>query len=183
MVNLFLAWTSYWTNNWSAVDLRCHYANVTSMMQFTSCYLALIYAYQSIYSISIVSSLKPKYHHADGVAVIVCTVSFFFYLRPVLVFYSGIVIACCLSMCPCVHPCVSSKLVRTITCHTFKLDSPNLDQNCKNTLAKIPIVLGVHLPWTSRSNLTENQNLFHFVLLQAISHHWQKLKPTNSDER
>ena len=67
---------------------------------------------------------------------------FFFYLRPVLVFYSGIVIACCLSMCPCVHPCVSSKLVRTITCHTFKLDSPNLDPNRKNTLAKIAIVLG-----------------------------------------
>ena len=68
-----------------------------------------------------------------------------FYPRPVLAF--GYCRWLRLSVCVC----GKHLLVRAITCHAFKLESPNLEQN---TLVKIPIVLGGNWPWTSRSNLT-----------------------------
>ena len=49
---------------------------------------------------------------------------------------SGIVVACvCVSVCPCVRVsvcvCVNHGLVRALTHHSFKLESPNLEQRCK----------------------------------------------------
>ena len=41
---------------------------------------------------------------------------------------------------------VNHKLVYVITCHPFKLESPNIDQNMQNILLKVPIVL--EADWT-----------------------------------
>ena len=50
------------------------------------------------------------------------------------------------SVCVCVCVCGNHLLVRAITCHPFKLESPNLDQKSKTPWG--------NWPWTSRSNLT-----------------------------
>ena len=61
-----------------------------------------------------------------------------FYLRPVLAF----------GYCRCQHlfPCpsirVNHELHRVITCHPFKLESPNLDQKCKTPWLRSLLFLG-----------------------------------------
>ena len=66
------------------------------------------------------------------------------------------------SVCVSVRPCVNHELVRAMTHHPSKLGSTNLDHRCKNTLAKIPIVLGGDWPWPSRSNLTSKSRFTPF---------------------
>ena len=57
-----------------------------------------------------------------------------FYTRPVLAFrYCRCLRLCvCVSAWPCV--CINHGLVRTITHHSFKLESPNLEKRCKRRL-------------------------------------------------
>ena len=80
--------------------------------------------------------------------------TFIHYPRPVLDF------GCCRclrlsvpSVRPSVRPSVT-KFVHAITRQPFKLGSPKLDQICKKTLVKIPIVLWDDWSWPSRSNWT-----------------------------
>ena len=67
---------------------------------------------------------------------------------------TGIVIAC---VCVCVCIC-QLLLVRMITHHTFRLESPDLDEKMQNILLKVPIVLGADWAWPSMSNLTSFKN-------------------------
>ena len=62
-------------------------------------------------------------------------------------------------LCVCVYLCVCHLLlVRTITHHTFQLESPNLNEKMQNILLKVPIVLGADWAWSSMSNLTSSKN-------------------------
>ena len=45
------------------------------------------------------------------------------------------------SVCPSIRVCGNNELVRAITQHPFKLESPNLDQKMQNILLKVCIVL------------------------------------------
>ena len=66
---------------------------------------------------------------------------------------------CCHRLCVCVYLCVCQLLlVRTITHHTFQLESHDLDEKMQNILLKVPIVLGADLAWPFMSNLTSFQN-------------------------
>ena len=57
---------------------------------------------------------------------------------------SGIVVACvCVSVCSCVRVCINHGLVRTITHHSFKLESPNLEQRCKRPRLRSQLFWGM----------------------------------------
>ena len=47
------------------------------------------------------------------------------------------------SVCLCVCVCGNHLLVRAITCHPFKLESPNLDQNSKTPWLKSLLFWGL----------------------------------------
>ena len=72
----------------------------------------------------------------------------FYYPRPVLAF--GYCRWLRLSVCVC----GKHLLVRAITCHAFKLESPNLDNKSKTPWLRSLLFWGGNWPWTSRSNLT-----------------------------
>ena len=109
-----------------------------------------------------------------------------FYPRPV--WPSGIVVACvCLSVCPSVRPsvCVCGKhlLVRAITQHPFKLGSPNLDNRCKRPWLRSLLFWGViDLDLQGQIEL-QSQNLPHFELVHAITHHQLKLQFPNLEQK
>ena len=67
------------------------------------------------------------------------------------------VLSLVVSVCLCVCVCGNHLLVRAITCHLFKLESPNMDQKSKTL-----IVLGGNWLWTSRSNLTKKYKIVIF---------------------
>ena len=89
----------------------------------------------------------------------------FCYPRPVLAFgyYHCLRLWVCVSVCVCQSQCV-----RTITHHTFKLGSPNLDQRCKTPWFRSLLFWGDDRHWPSRSNLTWKSNLTSFW---ACPHH------------
>ena len=95
-----------------------------------------------------------------------------FYPRPVLAFgYCR-----CLRVCVCVCVCLSvnHQLVRAITHQPFKLESPNLDQRCKRPWLRSLLFFGmIDIELQGQIEL-KSQNLPHFELVRAISHH--KLK-------
>ena len=95
---------------------------------------------------------------------------------------SGIVVACvCLSVCVC--PCVNHELVRAITHHHSRLESPNLDHRCKRPWLRSLLFLGViDLDLQGQIKL-QSQNLPHFELVRAITHHPFELGPPNLDQR
>ena len=85
-------------------------------------------------------------------------INIFYYPRPVLAFgYCR-----CLCVCVCVRVSVNHEFVCAITHLKFKLGSPNLDQRCKKTLVKSPIVLWDDWSWPSRSNWTPNSKFTPF---------------------
>ena len=96
----------------------------------------------------------------------------FYYPRPVLAFgYCR-----CLRVCVCVCVCLSvnHQLVRAVTHQPFKLESPNLDQRCKRPWLRSLLFFGmIDIELQSQIEL-KSQNLPHFELVRAISHH--KLK-------
>ena len=84
---------------------------------------------------------------------------------------SGIVVAC---VCVCVCLSVNHQLVRAITDQPFKLESPNLDQRCKRPWLRSLLFFGtIDLELQGQIEL-KSQNLPHFELVRAKSHHQLK---------
>ena len=82
----------------------------------------------------------------------------------------------CLCVRPSVYVCRKHLLVRAITHHPFKLESPNLEYRCKRPWLRSPLFWGV-------IDLDlQGQNLPHFELVRAITHHPFKLGPPNLDQ-
>ena len=88
-----------------------------------------------------------------------------------------------LSVCVCVRPCVYHELVRTITHHPVQLGSPNLDHRCKIPWLRSLLFLGVIDPDIQGQIELQSQNLPHFELVRAITHHPFELGPPNLDQR
>ena len=91
------------------------------------------------------------------------------------------------SVCLCVRPsvCVCGKhlLVRAITHHPFKLGSPNLDNGCKRPWLRSLLFWGViDLDLQGQIEL-QSQNLPHFELVHAITHHQLKLQFPNLEQK
>ena len=87
---------------------------------------------------------------------------------------------CCLHLC--VHPCVN-ELVCAITHHSFKLGSPNLDQRCKRPWLISLLFCGAIDLDLHCQILLKNQNLPHFGLVHAITHHQLQLGFPNLDQK
>ena len=90
------------------------------------------------------------------------------------------------SVCLCVHPsvcmCGKQLLVRAITHHPFKVESPNLDYRYKRPLLRSLLFWGlIDLDLQGQIQL-QSQNLPHFELVCAITHHPFKLGPPNLDQ-
>ena len=105
-----------------------------------------------------------------------------FYPRPVLAF--GYCRCLHLSVCVSVRPsvCVCGKHLM-ITHHPFKLGSPNLDNRCKRPWLRSPLFLGViDLDLKGQIDL-QSQNLPHFELVHAITHHQLKLQFPNLEQK
>ena len=103
-----------------------------------------------------------------------------FYSGPVLAF--GYCRCLRLSVRPCFSPSIT-KFVCVITHHPFKLGSPNLDHRCKRPWLRSLLFLGViDLDLQGQIQL-QSQNLPHFELVRAITHHPFKLGPPNLDQR
>ena len=82
---------------------------------------------------------------------------------------SGIVVAC---VCVCLS--VNHQLVRAITHQPFKLESPNLDQRWKRPWLRSLLFCGtIDLELQGQIEL-KSQNLPHFELVRAKSHHQLK---------
>ena len=92
---------------------------------------------------------------------------------------SGIVVACvclCVCVCPSVCPCINHGLVRAITPHLFQLGSPNLDQRCKRPWLRSLLFCGTIDRDLQGQIELQIQNLPHFELVHAITHHQLKLQ-------
>ena len=86
---------------------------------------------------------------------------------------SGIVVAC-VCVCVCVCLSVNHQLVRAITHQPFKLESPNLDQRWKRPWLRSLLFCGtIDLELQGQIEL-KSQNLPHFELVRAKSHHQLK---------
>ena len=80
----------------------------------------------------------------------------------------GIVVAC---VCVCVCLSVNHQLVCAISHQLFKLESPNSDQRCKRPWLRSLLFLGtIDLELQGQIEL-KSQNLSHFELVRARSHH------------
>ena len=80
---------------------------------------------------------------------------------------SGIVVACvCVPVCPCVRvsvcACINHGLVRTITHHSFNLESLNLAQRCKRPWLRCLLFLGMIDLYLQGQIQLESQILPHF---------------------
>ena len=104
-----------------------------------------------------------------------------FYPRPVLTF--GYCRCLRLSVCVCVRPCVNHELVRAITHDPFQLGSPNLGHRCKRPWLRSLLFWGVIDLDLQGQILLQSQNLPHFELVCAITHHPFKPGPPNLDQR
>ena len=83
----------------------------------------------------------------------------------------------------CVRPCVNHKLVCAITHHPFHLGSPNLDHRCKRPwLRSLLFWEWLTLTFKVKFNF-RSQNLPHYELVRAITHHPFELGPPNLDQR
>ena len=98
--------------------------------------------------------------------------------------FSFIVFACiCVSVCSCVCVCVNHGLVRTITHHSFKLESPILEQRCKRPWLRCLLFLGmIDLDLQGQIKL-ESQILPHFELVCPITRQPFKLESPNLDRK
>ena len=91
---------------------------------------------------------------------------------------SGIVVAC---VCVCVS--VNHEIVRAITRQPFKLGSPNFDQRCKRPWLRAPLFCGMIDCDLQGQIELRSQNLPHFELVHAITHHQLKLKFPNLEQK
>ena len=104
-----------------------------------------------------------------------------FYPRPVLAigYCRCLRLSVCVSVRPSVCVCGKHLLVRAITQHPFKLGSPNLDNRCKRPWLRSLLFWGViDLDLQGQIEL-QSQNLPHFELVHAITHHQLKLQFSN----
>ena len=88
---------------------------------------------------------------------------------------SGIVVAC---VCSSV-----TKFVRAITHYRFKLGSPNLDQRCKRPWLRSLMFCGTIDRDLQGQIELRSQNLSHFELVHAITHHQLKLQFPNLEKK
>ena len=104
-----------------------------------------------------------------------------FYLRPGLAFGY----CCCLRVCVCVcvRVSVNHEFVREITHQLFKLGSPNLDQRCKRPWLRALLFCGMIDRDLQGQIELQSQNLPHFELVHAITHHQLKLQFPNSEQK
>ena len=87
------------------------------------------------------------------------------------------------SVCVCVRPCVNHELVRAITHHPFQLGSPNLDQRCKRPWLRSLLFCGT-IDYDLQGQIElQSQNLPHFELVHAITHHQLKLQFPNLEQK
>ena len=87
------------------------------------------------------------------------------------------------SVCVCVRPCVNHELVRVITHHPFQLGSPNLDQRCKRPWLRSLLFCGTIDRDLQGQIELQSQNLPHFELFHAITHHQLKLQFPNLEQK
>ena len=112
-----------------------------------------------------------------------CTKSFHrcslytFYLRPVLAF------GYCRCLRLCVSLCINHLLGHVITRDRFKLASLNLKHRCKRPWLTSLLFWGVIDLYLQGQICLQSQDLPHFELGRAITHHPFKLRPPNLDQR
>ena len=107
---------------------------------------------------------------ATAAVAAAAAMTFAFYPRPVLAFgYCR-----CLRVCVCVCLSVNHQLVRAVTHQPFKLESPNLDQRCKKPWLRSLLFFGMIDRELQGEIELKSQNLPHFELVRAISHHQLK---------
>ena len=87
------------------------------------------------------------------------------------------------SVCVCVRPCVNHELVRAITHDPFQLGSPNVGHRCKRPWLRSLLFWEVIDLDLQGQILPQSQNLPHFELVCAITHHQFKPGPPNLDQR
>ena len=88
-----------------------------------------------------------------------------------------------LPACVCVRVSINHEFVRAITHQPFKLGSPNLDQRCKRPWLIALLFCGmIDLDLQGQIEL-QNQNLPHFELVHAITHHQLKLQFPNLEQK
>ena len=86
-----------------------------------------------------------------------------------------------LSLPAYVRPSVSppvTKFVRAITHQSFKLGSQNVDQRCKRPWLRSLLFCGT-IDRDLQGQIEQSQNLPHFELVDAITHHQLKLQIPN----
>ena len=87
------------------------------------------------------------------------------------------------SVCVSVRLCVNHELVRAITHHPFQLGSPNLDQRCKRPWWRSLLFCGtIDCDLQGQIEL-QSQNLPHFELVHAITHHQLELQFPNLEQK
>ena len=87
------------------------------------------------------------------------------------------------SVCVCVCVCGNHEFVRVITHHPFKLGSPNLNQRYKTTWLRSLLFYGtIDLDLQGQIKL-QSQNLPHFELVHAITHHQLMLQFPNLEQK
>ena len=92
---------------------------------------------------------------------------------------SGIVVACvCVYVCVCFCVSVNHEFVRAITNQPFKLGWPNLDQSKRPWLRAL-LFCGMVDHDLQGQIEPQSQNLPHFELVHAITHHQLKLQFPN----
>ena len=95
---------------------------------------------------------------------------------------SGIVVAC-VCVCVCVRVSVNHEFVRAITHQPFKLWSPNVDQRCKRPWLRALLFCGMIDRYLKGQIELQSQNLPHFELVHAITHHQLKLQFPNLEQK
>ena len=106
-----------------------------------------------------------------------------FYPRPVLAFGYCRCLRVCECMCVCVRVSVNHEFVRAITHQPFKLGSPNLDQRCKIPWLRALLFCGMIDGDLQGQIEPQSQNLPHFELVHAITHHQLKLQFPNLEQK
>ena len=87
----------------------------------------------------------------------------------------------CVCVCVCVRVSVNHEFVRAITHQPFKLGSPNLDQRCKRHWLRALLFCGMIDRYLQGQIERQSQNLPHFELVHAITHHQFKLQIWNKN--